>query len=293
MTDARHGWRKNAKDSSVVAIGEKNRKVLQCVHITKQDDIVSQRHEAKGTEKIYQYFTEKDVSVKVHTHDRNMPVNKMVKDTRFTLNQNDSWHGVKSIKKAMKSISSGPQYKEEHTWFKQLSDKEEPIVTHFHWSIRNCEGNPVLLKSRLSNIPSHYRHERSACASSSRCRSDPNYEPSRWVITDPNAEKLLRNAIEGSVIYKSPEDYVLARDTSYVERFNNVMNIFQDKRIAFSNAQYSKRSQLAVMHWNENVDRAYTSVWSRRGHQKAPRRQRGKKNYKDPTYCYRDSVWDS
>ena len=30
----------------------------------------------------------------------------------------------------------------------------------------------------------------------------------------------------------------LARDTSYVESFNNVMNIFQDKRIAFSNAQY-------------------------------------------------------
>ena len=50
MTDARHGWRKNAKDTSVVAIGEKCHKVLQCVHITKQDDIVSQRHK-KGTEK--------------------------------------------------------------------------------------------------------------------------------------------------------------------------------------------------------------------------------------------------
>ena len=45
MTDARHGWRKNEKDTSVVAIGEKSHKVLQCVHITKQDDIVSQRHE--------------------------------------------------------------------------------------------------------------------------------------------------------------------------------------------------------------------------------------------------------
>jgi hypothetical protein len=26
MTDARHGWHKNAKDTSVVAIGEKNTK---------------------------------------------------------------------------------------------------------------------------------------------------------------------------------------------------------------------------------------------------------------------------
>ena len=56
MTDARHGWRKNATDSSVVAIGENTHKVLQCVHITKIDGIVTQRHETKGTEKIYQYF---------------------------------------------------------------------------------------------------------------------------------------------------------------------------------------------------------------------------------------------
>ena len=51
MTDARDGWRKNAKDTSVVAIGEKSHKVLQCVQITKQDDIVSQRHEKKEQRK--------------------------------------------------------------------------------------------------------------------------------------------------------------------------------------------------------------------------------------------------
>lgn len=34
MTDARHGWRKIAKDSSIVALGEKSHKVLQCVTVT-------------------------------------------------------------------------------------------------------------------------------------------------------------------------------------------------------------------------------------------------------------------
>lgn len=41
MTDARLCWRKNAQDSNVVAMGEKTHRVLQCVHLTKQDDIVS------------------------------------------------------------------------------------------------------------------------------------------------------------------------------------------------------------------------------------------------------------
>jgi predicted GNAT family N-acyltransferase len=31
MTDARHGWRKNSKDTSVVALGEKTHKVMDCV----------------------------------------------------------------------------------------------------------------------------------------------------------------------------------------------------------------------------------------------------------------------
>ena len=35
MTDARHGWRKNSKDTSVVALGEQTHKVMECVHITK------------------------------------------------------------------------------------------------------------------------------------------------------------------------------------------------------------------------------------------------------------------
>jgi hypothetical protein len=35
MTDARHGWHNNAKDTSVVAIGEKTHKVLKCEHVTK------------------------------------------------------------------------------------------------------------------------------------------------------------------------------------------------------------------------------------------------------------------
>ena len=53
ITDVRHGWKKNEKDSSIVASGEKTHKVLQCINVTKRDDPVSQRHEKVGTEKLY------------------------------------------------------------------------------------------------------------------------------------------------------------------------------------------------------------------------------------------------
>lgn len=282
---------KNAKDSSIVAIGDNTHKVLQCCHITKADDIVSQRHELRGTENIYDEFERQDVSVKIHTHDRNLSINKLVKRNAFTVNQNDSWHGVKSVKKAMQAVASGPKYKENKTWSEQLYDKVEPVATHFHWAIRNCQQDPQVLKKLLLNVTQHYKNEHSNCHQTSRCKLDKNYEPSRIVITNPKAEKMLQNVIEQSVIYKSPEDYVLAKDTSYVESFNNVMNIFQDKRICFSDLQYNLRSQLAVLHWNENVDRGHTSMWNPKD-PKAPRWKKGKKNYKPVKYNYHKSIWD-
>ncbi len=69
MSDARHGWRRNAKDTSIVAIGEKCHKVVHHEHITKRDDHVIQRHEALGTQRILDSLHAKDVFVKAFVHD--------------------------------------------------------------------------------------------------------------------------------------------------------------------------------------------------------------------------------
>ena len=95
---------------------------------------------------------------------------------------------------------------------------------------------------------------------------------------------------QGSVIFKHPEDYILGKDTFYVESFNNVMSIFQDKRIVFGDDQNYMRSNLAVCHWNENVDREHTSVYHS-NNPNAPRNQKGKTVYKKLTFTYRDNIW--
>jgi hypothetical protein len=98
MTDARHGWRKNAKDTSVVAIGEKTHKVLKCEHVAKTDDLVTQRHEKIGTERIYSYMDEHDTKIGIHCHDRNLFINKFIRESTDSVNQNDTWHCVKAMK---------------------------------------------------------------------------------------------------------------------------------------------------------------------------------------------------
>ena len=103
QTDARHGWRKNVKDTSVVCIGDRSHKVLRHEYITKEDDHVTQRHEKIGTERIYDYFDQNEVPIRIHTHDHNMSINKMVKVQHKedgVLNQNDKWHALKNLKRA-------------------------------------------------------------------------------------------------------------------------------------------------------------------------------------------------
>jgi hypothetical protein len=39
-----------------------------------------------------------------------------------------------------------------------------------------------------------------------------------------------------------------------------VINVYQNKRIAFGDEQYNTRNNLAVCHWNENIDHEHTSV---------------------------------
>ena len=48
-------------------------------------------------------------------------------------------------------------------------------------------------------------------------------------------------------------------DTYYVESFNNVLLQYHDKRINFSREVYQLRTNLAVLDWNEHVNRPTTS----------------------------------
>lgn len=67
MTDACHGWRRNAS-------------VHKCdMYWSENTYLVTQRHKIIGTKKNYEYFNGGPVLIKCHTHDKNLSVNSFVK----------------------------------------------------------------------------------------------------------------------------------------------------------------------------------------------------------------------
>lgn len=291
-TDARHGHRRNAKDTSVVALGEATNKVLCHIHVTKADDPVSQRHETLGTRKIYQFLDSKNVSVKIHTHDMSWGVTGFLKTRPEVTDQFEKWHGTKALKKNVSKVSKGPLRSMGSTWHPELEDKVQPMGTHAYYAIDKCNGDAEKLKSTLLNAVQHYKGDHDDCPLASRCNRDPNYEPSRVAITDKKAEDLLVSAIRKSSLYRHAAYFVHGTETAHVESFNNTMLMFHDKRSYCTDEEYSINSWIAVQHWNENVGRDHTSVWTPNAGQAGTRATKKRKIYKDPTYNYRHIVWD-
>ena len=194
------------------------------------------------------------------------------------VNANDTWHATKNVAKELKKVCSGPQYQHGKTWHGELTDKSASIKTHAYYAIKNCCGSAEKLRANLDNIIPHYQNIHSECSEESRCRTDPNYIPSKVQLTDKVALKLLEGAIKNLQIYKSPSDYCSCIDTHYVECFNNACLIYHDKRIVYSDKEYKRRTAMAILDWNENIDREFTSITYTED-ARNPRRRTGKNNW--------------
>ena len=291
ISDARHGHRRNAKDTSVVVLGERTKKVLGHFHITKALDPCTQRHEKIGVTQFYEYMKDMDVPVRIHTHDRNMSINAYVRSLDGPINQNDRWHGIKGLKKALNTICNGRVCDSGKTWHWQLQNKVEPIATHAHWAIEHCDGDPEKLQESLMNVVAHYTNDHTNCHANARCKTDEDYEPSKPLLESPRARELLTNCIKKSTLYSSAKDFVYGKYSFHVESFNNIMNMFHDKRIYYSDQEYNTRSQISVLYWNENSGRKVNSVWKANATNSRSRSAPLRNNYTDPTFHYRKRIW--
>ena len=207
-------------------------------------------------------------------------------------NVNERWHVGKSIKSGIQKLGQGTKQTSGKTWHPQLSDKVSAVRDHVYWSIDNCDGDKDRLRHLLDTCVPHFQNVHDQCDASSACRR-ANYIPSLTVITSPVAAELLTNFLHKHVVYKNAEDYTVPRDTYYVESFNNVCLVYLPKRIHIqSHVHYDMRMGLAVLDWNEHVDREATSHNDRQSAEHY-RRRRGTRVLKKKSFGFVQDIWTS
>ena len=138
-------------------------------------------------------------------------LNLLFIDRKGIKNQNDLWHGIKNLKRELRTITSGPKYKKNKTWSPQLEDKIRGVTNHIYWAAKNSGNNAEVFKSQLDNILPHYCNDHHNCSTSARCKTDIEkglmYEPSKIVTNCATAKKLLLGKIQGSKIYKKYDNF--------------------------------------------------------------------------------------
>jgi hypothetical protein len=288
MTDARHACRKNSHHTDHVALGHRLHQVIDLQNITKADDPCSQRHEVAGCKKMYAALDEGDIRVDNHV------INKIVKlreseHGKMTINTNERWHAAKPIDKGILKIGKGRKNLKGITWHPEIGDKAALVKNHMYWSMDNCDKDPSKFRNLIDTCVNHFQNKHDQCHESSSCHEN-GYVPNFIVMKDSQAVSILQKFLHSLTVYKNAEDYVMACDTYYVESFNNTCLIYLDKRIHYKNTMYNLRSGLSVLDWNEHVDRPFTSVY-RKHDARHPRRQSGKKQYKEKTFKFVGEIW--
>ena len=106
----------------------------------------------------------------------------MREEQRDVNNQLDNWHGVKSLQKSLEKVCRGRVRDEGITWHRQLEDKLQSLRIHANFALRNCNADEETLRKLLLIPLEHYQNRHGSCLSTSRCKTDPNYGPSKVVI---------------------------------------------------------------------------------------------------------------
>lgn len=118
------------------------------------------------------------------------------------------------------TVSSGPKYFLDETYIVKTVRGHGRISRIRNWKQNSEKLNDLCSMSWKITKNNHTKYH-----SDSRCKKDLNYVIKRKILNTPITYKNLPCVILKSAILKSPDHFVLARDTWYVERLNNTMGI--------------------------------------------------------------------
>jgi hypothetical protein len=232
-------------------------KIVGVQSLSRETHRVAQTREVDATMMVLSAVQDRGLGVKEVAHDMNIQLTKKLEEAGYE-NSYDTWHGTKGVANAMKSIAVGAKRDMGVKWHPQISDKRASTKRHAYWAMANCGGSGQRLRELLINIVEHYKDNHAGCHHTSYCKR-PNYTANKDILTDPQAIDAFSKKIKSLAIYRHADSYARCRDTFWVESFNHALLSYLPKRIHFGDAAYHMRMDIAVMDWNENVDREITS----------------------------------
>ncbi|KAG0443476.1 hypothetical protein HPB47_014873 [Ixodes persulcatus] len=210
----------------------------------------SGRMELAGLKKALIFLDSHGVTVELLVTDRHVQAKAfMRKEMPHIVHEFDVWHVGKGVKKELLAASKTAIYAELALW-------RRSVENHLYWVAASSEGDPRLIVPKWLSILNHVRDI--------HVHSNPLYpvcahgelEPREWLDDDsPTFEKLAAIITKRHLLADLPQ--LSTRFQTYsLEAFHGLLIHYCPKSCQYSNKGMKARTMLAVLHFNENGNRA-------------------------------------
>nr|XP_043885369.1 uncharacterized protein LOC122771762 [Solea senegalensis] len=221
------------------------------IQLVQSNEVGGSYHmEKEGLKRSLALLEERGVTLESIVTHRRPQIQKFLKESNIT-HYYDVWHMEKGLSKKLLKISQNKDCEKLTKWLRSIKN-------HMYWTVASSTSVPertAKWTSILNHVLDIHTHEDPAfpqCLHPIRISKDRN----KWLTAGTAAfcrlEKVLTNKRVMKDVVKLSPHY----QTSSLEDFHRLILSFAPKNVVFPFLGMLCRLYLAVMHFNENTDRA-------------------------------------
>ncbi|XP_064470217.1 uncharacterized protein LOC135384967 [Ornithodoros turicata] len=207
--------------------------------------------EKHGLQRCLAFLEWNDMVVDTLITDRHTGIKAMMRDCCPQIKHRfDVWHVVKGVKKKLLALGRSASHQVVNLWV-------DSLVRHAYWCPKTSggDGDLCLAKwmSALNHIVDVHEHDDPVYPV---CYHGATSEPREWLKEDSETYRKVTDIIAAPALLKDIPQLSSQDQTYGLEAFHSVMLHFTPKTFSFHDEGMLARTQLAVLHYNENADRA-------------------------------------
>ncbi|KAH9373108.1 hypothetical protein HPB48_001078 [Haemaphysalis longicornis] len=225
-------------------------KVVHSIQVQSPDVKSSSQMEKAGFVKGLDDLRRADLEIAAITTDRHPSIRKHLRGHEPEVEHElDSWHVAKGLQKKLDAASKRKECSSLRGWIRN-------ICNHLNFCVALSEGDVTMrlsiwkIKPDKAHNNVHDGHE----GPFHRCLHD-ELPPHEWLDPGTPAYQKLVSIVLNPLLLKHIEQLSTASQTSCLESFPSLIIQFAPKSTAYTPSVMCARTQLAILHHNENVGR--------------------------------------
>ncbi|CAN7948784.1 unnamed protein product, partial [Ixodes hexagonus] len=210
----------------------------------------SGRMELEGLKRSLSFLEAKGTTVELLITDRHVQGKAFMKKEKPDIRHEfDVWHVSKGVKKELLAAMRSPTCAELALW-------SRPVQNHLCWAAASSEGNPDLIVPKWLSVLNHVRDIHNHRDSRFSSCAHGELEPRDWLLDDSLAFEKLEAIVTKRYLLADLPNLSTRYQTYTVEAFHGLLIHFCPKFCQYSYKGMTARTQLAVLHFNENGNRS-------------------------------------